>query len=319
LRDRHACVTLPLSSARGARGIGSRTSMLIAQVTDIHLGFQPDDPAELNRQRFDAVLATLLALSPRPDLLLASGDLSEHGTPESYATFKAICDALPFPVLPALGNHDDRDAFRRVLPHVPTSGGHVQYVHDAGPLQVIVLDTLERGRHGGGFCDARAVWLAAALAQSSKPTIVMLHHPPIETGSGWMTEDPDAPWVRRLAATLAGQRQVIRLVAGHLHRAMVTAWAGHVLAVCPSTAPQVAIDFRGLDPESPDGRDMVVAEPPGFALHYWTGRDLVTQFGAGGEHPVLARYNARMQPSVRQILKEHPRGTERKTPPEAGA
>ena len=34
--------------------------MLIAQVTDIHLGFQPDDPAEMNRKRFDEVVESLL-------------------------------------------------------------------------------------------------------------------------------------------------------------------------------------------------------------------------------------------------------------------
>ena len=30
--------------------------MLIAQITDIHLGFDPDDPAEFNRRRLDQVL-----------------------------------------------------------------------------------------------------------------------------------------------------------------------------------------------------------------------------------------------------------------------
>jgi hypothetical protein len=49
---------------------------------------------------------------------------------------------------------------------------------------------------------------------------------------------------------------------------------------------------------------MIVAEPPGFALHWWSGRDLITHFGAAGDHPVLARYNARMQPTVRHILAE---------------
>ncbi|KPF79181.1 metallophosphoesterase [alpha proteobacterium AAP81b] len=281
--------------------------MLIAQVTDLHLGFHPDDPAEMNRLRLDEILATLVALDPRPDLLVATGDLTEAGTIAAYETLKTIAAALPFPLLPVLGNHDDRDNFLKVFPDAPQAGGFVQYVHDAGPLRLIVLDTLEAGRHGGSFCEARAAWLAAALAASAKPTIVVLHHPPIETGSGWMTEDPDAAWVARLAAVLSGQTQVVRLIAGHLHRAIVTGWHGHVLAVCPSSAPQVALDFAALDPENPDGRDMVVAEAPGFALHYWTGRDLVTHFGAGGAHPVLARYNARMQPTVRHILAERRR------------
>ena len=273
--------------------------MLVAQVTDIHLGFQ------LNRRRFDDVIETLLALNPRPDLLLATGDLTENGAIAAYSTLKSICDPLPFPVLMALGNHDVRANFLKVFPETPQADGFVQYVHEAGPLRIIVLDTLDEGRHGGDFDAGRAAWLETVLAQSMKPTIIVLHHPPIETGSGWMTEDVDAPWVRRLAGVIAGKPQVVRMVSGHLHRAMVTGWEGTTLAVCPSTAPQVALDFRALNPDVPDGRDMIVAESPGFALHFWTGRALVTHFGAGGAHPVLARYNARMQPTVRHILAEY--------------
>jgi len=283
--------------------------MLIAQVTDLHLGFQPDDPAELNRQRLDDVIDALLALTPQPDLLLATGDLTEHGSPASYATLKSIIERLPFPVLLAIGNHDDRGHFRAAFPDVPAmASGHVQYATTHGPLRFVVLDTLEAGQHGGAFSADQAAWLDAALAADKRPTMLVLHHPPIETGNGWMTEDLDAPWVRRLAAVVARHPHIIRMVTGHLHRAIVTGWHGTTLAVCPSTAPQVALDFRSIDPEAPDGRDMIVAEAPGFALHYWTGRDLVTHFGSGGDHPVLARYNARMQPTVQHILAERTGG-----------
>ncbi len=279
--------------------------MLIAQITDIHLGFQPDDPAELNRKRLDDTLETLLALNPRPDLLLATGDLTEYGSIASYRTLQAIAETLPFPMLPALGNHDDRGNFFEVFSDQPRVDGYLQYVHEAGPLTIITLDTLEEGRHGGSFDGPRADWLEAQLKNGTKPVILVLHHPPIESGNGWMTESLDAPWVRRLQAIVERNPRIIRLVAGHLHRAIVTGWAGTTLAVCPSSAPQVAIDFRSLDADMPDGRDMIVAEGPGFALHYWTGRDLVTYFGTGGEHQVLARYNSRMQPTVRHILNEH--------------
>lgn len=281
--------------------------MLIAQITDIHLGFQPDDPAELNRRRFDEVIASLRALTPQPAALLVTGDMTEHGSIGSYQVLKSMLDTLPFPALPAIGNHDHRGNFCSVFPDAPMVGGYLQYAIDLGPLRIVVLDSAEDGRHGGYLDSIRLDWLAITLAQSPKPTILVLHHPPIETGNGWMTEDIDAPWVQALRSTVAANPHVIRLVCGHLHRAMVMAWAGSTLAVCPSTAPQVAIDFRDLDPEHPDGRDMIVAEAPGFALHFWTGGDLITQFGSGGDHPVLARFNARMQPSVRHIVGERRR------------
>ena len=279
--------------------------MLVAQVTDIHLGFQPDDPAEMNRKRFDEVIATLLALNPQPSLLLATGDLTEHGTVAAYQTLKSVTDRLPFPVHFALGNHDVRANFRAVFPDVPvTDTGHVQYAVVHGPLRFVVLDTLLEGHHGGALSPEQAAWLDATLAQDARPTVLVLHHPPIETGNGWMTEDLDAPWVQRLAAVVRRHPQVIRMITGHLHRAIVTGWHGTTLAVCPSSAPQVAIDFRSIDPDDPDGRDMIVAETPGFAVHWWTGQDLITHYGSGGDHPVLARYNSRMQPTVQHIVAE---------------
>lgn len=125
--------------------------MLIAQITDIHLGFDPGQPDELNRQRLDAVLAALAALDPLPDLLLATGDIADKGNDSvSYAAFKEAVAGLPFPVYPALGNHDDREDFIAAFPETPVAGGYVQYAIEGFPVRILVLDTLEHGRHGGG-------------------------------------------------------------------------------------------------------------------------------------------------------------------------
>ena len=57
------------------------------------------------------------------------------------------------------------------------------------------------------------------------------------------------------------------MISGHVHRPIVTHWAGTTLIVCSSTAPQVALDLEPIDPEQPDERSMIVAEPPCYALH----------------------------------------------------
>jgi 3',5'-cyclic AMP phosphodiesterase CpdA len=280
-------------------------AVLIAQITDIHLGFVPDDPGELNRRRLDLVLTELSTSALRPDVLLATGDLTEFGAPKAYMDLKASFEACPFPVWPCLGNHDDRTAFATAFADVPLADDFVHYCRDLGPLRLIVIDTLEAGRHGGAFCPRRAQWLDARLSETpDQPTILALHHPPIDTGNGWMTGNPEAEWAKRLHAVVQKHPQIIRLVAGHVHRAMVTGWAGTTLAVCPSVSPQVAFDFRTMDPAQPDNRPMIVGEAPGFALHYWNGTDLISQFGSAGDHPVLARFDAAMQPGVQRILGE---------------
>lgn len=282
--------------------------MLIAQITDMHLGFDPDNPAEFNRKRLDKVLQALNDLDRTPDLLIATGDLVEYGDVDSYRRLSRAFAACRFPVHLAMGNHDVRANFTTVFPATPvTPDGFVQYAFDHGPLRFVVLDTLEEGRHGGSFCDARAAWLRETLAAApDRPTVIVLHHPPIDTGIAWMTTDPQEPWTIRLDAALAGQGQVVGMICGHIHRAIVTGWKGRPLAVCPSTAPQVALTLAPLDPQVPDGRPMIVADAPGFALHYWNGDGLITHFETADEHVALARFDRAMQPLVELLVSERP-------------
>src|SRR3546814_14697143 len=89
-----------------------------------------------------------------------------------------------------------------------------------------------------------------------------------------MTENPDAEWVRRLRGIVEARRNIVAMVSGHLHRQITTQWAGTTLAVCPSTAPQVALDLADIDPDRPDGRPMIVAATPGYAIHSRNGQGL---------------------------------------------
>jgi 3',5'-cyclic AMP phosphodiesterase CpdA len=280
--------------------------MLIAQITDVHLGFDPGNPDELNRRRLDVALRTLASMSPAPDMLIATGDVADSGDDrDSYERFKEAVADLPFPVFIALGNHDGREAFRSAFPEAAMPDGFHQYAIEEGPVRILVLDSLEEGRHGGGFCETRAGWLRERLGEApDRPTLIVLHHPPIESGLSWMSENPEALWVRRLEAIVSARPNIVAVIAGHLHRPVVTRWAGTILAICPSTAPQVALDLGSIDPDRPDGRPMIVADPPWFALHKWTGTGLVTHFDTAGEHEILARYGANLQPLVRLLMDE---------------
>ncbi|MDB5662383.1 MAG: metallophosphoesterase [Sphingomonas bacterium] len=283
--------------------------MLVAQITDIHLGFEPDNVAEFNRKRLDQVLHSLCELDRRPDLLLATGDLVDRGDLDSYQRLRSALEGCPFPVWPCLGNHDVRDNFSAVFPEIPVVDGFVQYVVETGPVRFVILDTLEEGRHGGAYCETRARWLADTLARArDRPTVIVMHHPPFETGIEWMTTHADEPWVGRLKQALAGHDQIIGVVCGHIHRTIVTGWAGYPLIVCPSTAPQVALTLAPIDPDRADLRPMIIADPPAYGLHYWTGTGLVSHFDTADAHVVIARYDERMKPLVRDMIEERPAG-----------
>lgn len=290
-----------------APGVPAR-AVLIAQMTDIHVGFDPAaQPEELNLTRFRITLDRLLHGPNVPDMLVLSGDITDHGDDESFAKTAALLADCPFPVIPLVGNHDSRAGLLGAFPQVrPADGGFLHYVVDAPlGLRLICLDTLEDGRHGGAFCEARARWLADRLAEApDRPTLIFMHHPPVVAGIDWMDPAPGEAWMERLRVVLEGQRQVLAIHCGHLHRPISTRFAGIPLGVTPSVAPLVAMDLSPIDQDVPDNRELISAEPPTYALHRWDGTNLVSHYERVGDWEVLARFHAGLQPMIRGMFAE---------------
>lgn len=289
---------------------GSIDGVLVAQITDLHIGFDRDNPHELNVRRLNLVIDQLNEMRPRPSLLMVTGDLVENGDDDrAYRHMEALVKRWQGPLLWAVGNHDSRAGLLAVLPEVPTDEhGFVQYEIDHGGIRWIVLDTLDSGRHGGMFCAKRAAWLKARLAERTKvPTIIVLHHPPVDTGIDWLSALSSEAWVRRLERAIKPARQVVGMIAGHVHRPIATNFAGKPLAISASTAPPVALDLDDIDPQQPDGRPLILGDAPAFALHYWNGERLLTHFEIAGPRNVLSKYDSNQQPMIRAFLAE--RGT----------
>ncbi|MDT7933274.1 MAG: metallophosphoesterase [Sphingomonadaceae bacterium] len=284
--------------------------MLFAQVTDIHIGFEPDNPAEMNTRRFESILAEFMELKPRPDFLLCTGDLTETGSVQHYRALKEMLDSLPFPYHCTAGNHDKRDAFLEVFSDTPTHDGYLQYSFMAGDLEIIVLDTSDPHRHGGVFGPDRAAWLSDTLAKRSGPVVIAMHHPPAPSGVPWITAHEYEPWVHRLRDTIAGHAErVMGILAGHYHRPMTATWAKAGVFVCPSAAPRVGLDLRPIDPARPaDFRPLIVEEPPSFGLHLWNGETLVSHAVSVGDWPVLARINEGVGRMVTRLIAERASG-----------
>jgi 3',5'-cyclic AMP phosphodiesterase CpdA len=292
----------------GPAPASAKPAVLIAQMTDIHIGFAPDEQSEeLNLTRFRATLARLIHGPNQPNMLVLSGDITDHGDAESFAKTAELLRECPFAVLPMVGNHDSRSGLVGAFPHVtPAEGGFLHYVVDAGlGLRIICLDTLEDGRHGGAFCEARAAWLAARLAEApDAPTLIFMHHPPVVAGIDWMDPAPDEPWIMRLREVLTKQHQVQAIHCGHLHRPITTRFAGIPLGVTPSVAPLVAMDLNPIDADVPDNRELITTEPPTYALHRWDGARLVSHYERVGDWQVLARFTPGLQPMIEGMFAE---------------
>lgn len=280
---------------------------LIAQLTDIHIGFDPEArPEELNRTRFRAALARVFETPNVPDLLVLSGDLTDHGDPESFEKIAALLSEVPCPILPLVGNHDTREELLRAFPACPQADGFVHYVVERGGLAIVCLDTLEPGRHGGAFCAARRDWLRARLDElPDRPVLIFMHHPPVVSGIDWMDPAPDADWIALFAQSIAGHEDhIVAIHCGHLHRPLATRFRGIPLGVTPSVAPLVALDLTAIDPEHADNRDLITTEPPIYALHRWDGQNLVTHYETVSDWQVLASFGEHLKPMIREMFAE---------------
>ena len=295
------------------RNLAKRPSLdgiLVAQVTDLHIGFDRDNPHELNVRRLNMVIDELNEMRPKPSMLLVTGDLVEwQDDIDAYRHMVSLVARWEGPVIWALGNHDSREHFRAVLPDVPTDeNGFIQYEVDHGGVRWIVLDTLDEGRHGGMICGKRAAWLEKRLGErTDDPTIIVLHHPPVDTGIDWMSALSCETWVQRLEDVVKPAKQLVGMIAGHVHRPIATTFGGKPLTVCCSTSPWLALNMEDIDPKRPDGRPLILGDAPAYALHYWNGQRLLTHFDFAGPRHVMASYDSNAQPMIRDFLEE--RGT----------
>ena len=244
----------------------------IAQITDFHVATAGSVLREDYRtdRRLERAVEHLNRLQPRPDVVLATGDLVDRGTAEEYAEVKARLDRLAMPYLIIPGNHDRRDTMRAAFADLGCFEVDSEFLHyavDDYPVRLVALDTVIPGHTGGTMCQPRLDWLERTLAAApERPTVVFMHHPPLRSGIARMdTEGFDAtPALRQV---IARHPQVEAVLAGHIHRAISRRFAGTLLATCPSTSHQLDLDL------SQQERLAIVLEPPACMLHVWFGPD----------------------------------------------
>ncbi|MCU4179576.1 phosphodiesterase [Bosea sp. BH3] len=242
--------------------------MIIAQISDLHArphGRPAYGIVDTNAAITRAVDA-VLALDPRPDCVLVTGDLSDCGLAEEYGIVRDELARLPMPVYVVPGNHDRRESFAAELRprygYLPKQG-FLHYTVEDVPVRLIGLDTVIAGEDGGEICAAREAWLAERLAEGhGRPTIVFMHHPPFAVGVDGMDIMPCrvSPGFARL---IASHPEIERVLCGHYHRPIQRRFAGTIGYVVPGTAHQVALDLR------PGTENWFIMEPPSIAVHVW--------------------------------------------------
>ena len=269
----------------------------LLQLSDPHL---LADPQALHRDRnpllwFEAALAQVERL--RPDVLLLSGDLCHDESWGGYVRLREQLEGLRRRLSAGLqvalvpGNHDQPQLLRAALGRQVCGAPALL---ELGRWRLLLLDSHRSGCIGGWLGAWQLAWLQAELTrQPNRPTLVVVHHPPLPIGDAGM----DAIRLHDGAALLACLTPLPGLRAllfGHVHQhwqaplpgrdpALPAAW----LLGCPSTLRS----FPAVQPcplgrsEDPGGRWLALADDGGLQqrLLRWAGPALPSLAAVSGE------------------------------------
>lgn len=247
-------------------------SSALIQLTDLHVQVGPGDADAAAR------VERAIELVRRIDIdvagVLVTGDLANDSRTDAHERAAELLGPLlelGHPVLPLVGNHDDRQALRDTLGALDGiielgSERHLQYAWQDGSWRVLALDTQHTGRDDGKLCDTRHEWLCAQLAAApDTPTVLAMHHPPVPLGlPAFDAIGLRADHAERLHEVVIANEQIELVVCGHVHRP-ATSRLGHApVFACPSV-------FYPARPDLVAGRAIALVDGPvGIGVHVRT-------------------------------------------------
>ncbi|WP_026999641.1 phosphodiesterase [Eisenibacter elegans] len=220
--------------------------MYFVQITDIHLFADTErilSGPEVNPdQQFRKLLTHLQHLSPQPDFVLVSGDITDLAEQEAYHHFDTLMQPLGIPYYWLPGNHDDALLMRALCPGLQVrQTGCVAM----GQVALCMLDSSVPGKSHGLLSSQSLAQLQENLTRHrDKTCLLALHHPPIPTDT-WMD-----PFMLQNSAELFEvidqHPQVKAVMFGHIHtdrtwqrngvQYWVTPASSYQLQMTPSTA-----------------------------------------------------------------------------------
>jgi len=176
----------------------------------------------------------------RPDLetchaVLATGDLSQDESENSYRDFVKLMTPFNRPVLSIPGNHDRAELMRAHLDQ-----GLFQFCGAArgGNWLLIMLSSQNRGRTAGALSEQERDRCQELTGQHPDcHVLVCLHHQPVNIGSAWLDR------IGLVGADIFMQQihacgNVRGVVWGHIHQEFESHDAGVDLLAAPSTCHQ---------------------------------------------------------------------------------
>lgn len=234
--------------------LSAERPLRIVQLTDSHL--RRDRAGKLlgmnTRDSLAAVLSSVQTNHPRPDLIIASGDIAQDGSPAAYQYFADSLHAFDCPAYWFTGNHDSAANLQAVAGEASA----LRRAEVFGSWLLIFMNSAVSGQVHGvmGADDLR--WLNQTLSRhSDKHVLISFHHHPVDIGSVWLDKiglkNRDQLWHEIRQFT-----QVKAILIGHVHQLFDQVVDGVRVLATPSTCIQFLPNSKefAIDSQAPGYR-----------------------------------------------------------------
>ena len=247
--------------------------MLIAQISDLHIvgrGKKTYGIAPMG-ENLKLCVDHINQLSPKPNLVLVTGDITDTGREEEFQHARDLLSDLNIPYYVIPGNHDNRSRLLSTFNQetcTSIKGAEdqvfINYTIEDFEIRLIALDSTSPGEAGGEICSQRANWLEKRLSEDTeKPTLIFMHHPPVKLGV--IETDIDGfSGADKLGEIVKKYNNIEGILCGHVHLPTFTRWQGTIVSTAPSIGMRLFFD---LTLEQPSQFQL---EKPAYQLHYWT-------------------------------------------------
>jgi Icc protein len=229
---------------------------IILQISDLHLLPRPGETmlGIDTEYYFHRVLEHAFAANPKIDLILVTGDLTQHPVTESYRRIAEKLQAYETPCICLPGNHDDLALMQSALNVDRVSCDKQAFL---GDWQIIALNSRIPGKPGGRLEKQELRFLEDCLrAYPDRHALIAVHHHCQRIDSPWL----DTMMIENSEEFLAVLRRypaIKAVTCGHIHQVIDR----QVDAVRIFSAPSTCFQF---EPKSLDFS--VVDTPPGYRV-----------------------------------------------------
>lgn len=228
----------------------------IIQITDPHI-FKEENGCLLGlntRDSLTAILEDIKKQEIKADLILATGDISQDQSADSYQYFSEVVNQLAIPICWIPGNHDDVHQMAESLNDEFFSPAKTINI---GDWQIVLLDSSLSGQvYGRLGREQRGYLKKAILAHDSSYMLPVLHHHPVDINCQWLDplglEDAD-----ELFDLLDSCSSIRGLLWGHIHQ-VYDQYRGKIRMLA---TPSCSVQFKPLSKEF-----AADSESPGYRI-----------------------------------------------------